>query len=131
MRTKTVITYDTFDLFHIGHLKLLQRAKEFGDKLILAVSTDEFSLEEKNKRPIVHYEQRAEIVKNIKAVDLVISETSWDQKISDIKKYFVDIFVIGEDWQGEFDVLKEYCEVLYLPRTKGISTTQLKIDLQL
>jgi len=122
---KTVITYGTFDLFHIGHLKMLQRAKALGDKLIVGVSTDEFN-KIKGKQSIIPYEQRAEIVKNIKCVDLVIPEKCWEQKIEDIKKYNVDVFVIGEDWKGKFDFLKKYCEVVYLPRTEGISTTELK-----
>jgi len=125
---KIVITYGTFDMFHIGHLNLLKRAKELGDYLIVAVSTDEFN-ELKGKKTLFPYEHRAEIVKNIKYVDLVIPETCWEQKIEDVKKYSVDIFVIGEDWKGKFDFLKEYCEVIYLPRTKGISTTQLKKSL--
>ena len=122
---KTVITYGTFDLFHIGHLRLLQRAKSLGNKLIVAVSTDEFN-EIKGKKTIIPYEQRAEIVENIKCVDMVIPEKSWEQKTEDIKKYGVDVFVIGEDWRGKFDYLKEICDVVYLPRTEGISTTQLK-----
>jgi len=125
---KIIITYGTFDMFHIGHLNLLKRAKELGDYLIVAVSTDEFN-ELKGKKTLFPYEHRAEIVKNIKYVDLVIPETCWEQKIEDVKKYSVDIFVIGEDWKGKFDFLKEYCEVVYLPRTKGISTTQLKKSL--
>lgn len=125
---KIVITYGTFDMFHIGHLNLLKRAKELGDYLIVAVSTDEFN-ELKGKKTLIPFEQRAEIVKAIKYVDLVIPETSWEQKIDDIKRYNVDIFVIGEDWKGKFDFLKEFCDVVYLPRTKGISTTQLKKSL--
>ncbi|WP_206528142.1 glycerol-3-phosphate cytidylyltransferase [Marinitoga sp. 38H-ov] len=126
---KTVITYGTFDLFHIGHLRLLQRAKELGDKLIVAVSTDEFNAI-KGKKSIIPYEQRAEIVKNIKCVDIVIPEKNWEQKIEDIIKYNVDIFVIGEDWKGKFDYLNEYCEVVYLPRTEGISSSEIKEILQ-
>jgi len=122
---KIVITYGTFDMFHIGHLNLLKRAKELGDYLIVGVSTDEFN-ELKGKKSVFPYEYRAEIVRNIKYVDLVIPETCWEQKIEDVKKYNVDIFVIGEDWEGKFDFLKKYCEVVYLPRTKGISSTQLK-----
>ncbi len=125
---KTIITYGTFDMFHIGHLKLLQRQKELGDKLIVAVSTDEFN-EEKNKKTLIPYDQRVEIIKNIKCVDEVIAEKSWDQKINDIEKYNVDIFSIGDDWTGEFDFLREYCEVVYLSRTKNISTTKLKKSL--
>ena len=126
---KTVITYGTFDLFHIGHLKLLQRIKNLGDKLIVAVSTDEFNTL-KGKKTIIPYEQRAEIVSNIKCVDLVIPENNWEQKIEDIKKYNVDIFSMGNDWEGKFDFLKEHCEVIYLDRTEGISSTQLKQTLK-
>jgi glycerol-3-phosphate cytidylyltransferase len=115
-------------MFHIGHLKLLQRLSKLGDELIVAVSTDEFN-EQKGKKTLIPYEQRAEIVANIKCVDKVIPESSWEQKIEDIKKYNIDIFAIGEDWQGKFDFLKEYCEVIYLPRTKNISTTKLKKSL--
>lgn len=109
----------------IGHLNLLKRAKSLGDYLIVGVSTDEFN-EIKGKKSVFPYEHRAEIVRSIKYVDLVIPEKSWEQKIEDIKKYKVDIFVIGDDWKGKFDYLKEYCEVIYLPRTRGISTTELK-----
>jgi len=126
---KTVITYGTFDLFHIGHLKLLQRIKNLGDKLIVAISTDEFNAI-KGKKTIIPYEQRAEIVANIKCVDLVIPENDWEQKIKNIKKYNVDLFAIGHDWEGKFDFLKEHCEVVYLDRTEGISSTQLKQTLK-
>jgi len=126
---KTVITYGTFDLFHIGHLKLLQRIKNLGDKLIVAISTDEFNAI-KGKKTIIPYEQRAEIVANIKCVDLVIPENDWEQKIKNIKKYNVDLFAIGNDWEGKFDFLKEHCEVVYLDRTEGISSTQLKQTLK-
>ncbi|NPA32504.1 MAG: glycerol-3-phosphate cytidylyltransferase [Aquificae bacterium] len=122
---KVVITYGTFDLFHIGHLNLLRRAKELGDYLIVGVSTDEFN-EIKGKKSVFPYEHRAKIVESIKYVDLVIPERNWEQKVHDIKKYNVDVFVIGDDWKGKFDYLKEYCEVVYLPRTEGISTTELK-----
>ena len=125
---KTIITYGTFDMFHIGHLKLLQRLKELGDELIVAVSTDEFN-SIKGKKVLIPYEQRAEIINNIKCVDLVIPEKNWDQKIEDIKKYNVDVFAIGDDWIGEFDFLKEHCEVIYLTRTDDISTTKLKKSL--
>jgi glycerol-3-phosphate cytidylyltransferase len=125
---KRVITYGTYDIFHIGHLRLLQRVKALGDELIVAVSTDEFNLK-KGKRVMIPFSQRAEIVKNIKCVDMVIAEESWKQKIDDIKRYDIDIFAIGDDWRGEFDFLKEYCDVIYLPRTKNISSTQLKNSL--
>jgi glycerol-3-phosphate cytidylyltransferase len=122
---KTVITYGTFDLFHIGHLRLLQRCRDLGDELIVAVSADDFN-SEKGKKTIIPYDQRAEIVQNIKCVDRVIPELSWEQKVDDIRNNHVDIFVMGEDWQGQFDFLKAYCEVVYLPRTPGVSTTALK-----
>ncbi len=125
---KTILTYGTFDMFHIGHLKLLQRLANLGDELIVAVSTDEFN-ELKNKTVLIPYDQRAEIVANISCVDKVISEENWEQKVDDIKKYNVDVFAIGDDWEGKFDFLKEYCEVVYLGRTKDISTTQLKKSL--
>jgi len=125
---KTIITYGTFDMFHIGHLKLLQRLKGMADELIVAVSTDEFNTL-KGKKVMISYANRAEIVENIKCVDMVIPEDNWEQKVSDIKKYNIDIFAMGDDWRGEFDFLKEHCEVVYLERTKDISTTQLKKSL--
>ena len=127
-KEKIVLTYGTFDMFHIGHLNLLNRLKSLGDKLIVAVSTDEFN-SIKGKKTLIPFEQRALIVQNIKCVDMVISEENWEQKIDDIKKYNVDIFAIGDDWQGKFDFLKDYCEVVYLPRTQNISTTELKKEL--
>ena len=125
---KTIITYGTFDMFHIGHLKLLQRLKSLGDELIVAVSTDEFN-RGKDKKVMIPYAQRAEILENIKCVDKVIPEENWEQKVTDVQQYNVDIFAMGDDWEGKFDFLKEHCEVLYLERTKDISTTQLKKSL--
>lgn len=125
MSDKIILTYGTFDLFHIGHLRILERASSLGDKLIVGVSTDEFNMA-KGKRTVIPFSQRAEIVSNIKCVDRVIPEMNWEQKITDIKKYNVDIFLIGDDWEGKFDFLKKYCEVMYLPRTKGVSSTSLK-----
>jgi glycerol-3-phosphate cytidylyltransferase len=125
-----VITYGTFDLFHIGHLRLLERMKQMGTKLYVGVSTDEFN-EIKGKKTLIPYEQRAEIVESIKYVDKVFPETSWDQKINDIQKYRADLFVIGDDWKDKFDFLKEYCDVAYLARTEGISTTEIKKTLKL
>jgi len=127
--SKTILTYGTFDMFHIGHLKLLERLSQLGDRLIVAVSSDEFN-ELKGKKTIIPYEQRAKIVEAIKYVDMVIPEHHWEQKVKDIKKYNVDIFAMGHDWEGKFDELKEYCEVIYLPRTEGISTTALKEQLK-
>jgi glycerol-3-phosphate cytidylyltransferase len=128
MKSKTIITYCTFDMFHIGHLRLLQRLADLGDELIVAVSTDEFN-NLKGKKTLIPYEQRAEIVSNIRCVDRVIAEESWDQKIEDINMYNIDIFAMGDDWSGKFDFLSKYCEVIYLPRTKSISTTKLKKSL--
>lgn len=121
----TVLTYGTFDLFHIGHLNLINRLTELGDRLVIAVSTDEFNAG-KGKTSVVSYEDRARIIGSIKGVDLVIPETSWEQKASDIVEHGVDVFAIGEDWAGKFDELKELCEVVYLPRTDGISSTEIK-----
>ena len=124
----TVLTYGTFDMFHIGHLKLLQRLSELGDELIVAVSSDDFN-KLKDKTVLIPYEQRAEIVANISCVDKVIPEHNWEQKINDIQKYDVNVFAMGDDWVGKFDFLKDHCEVVYLERTKDISTTQLKKSL--
>lgn len=128
MAKKTVLTYGTFDLFHIGHLKLLQRLKELGDELIVGVSTDEFNAI-KGKKTVIPYDQRALIVENIKCVDMVIPEENWEQKVDDIKRYNIDVFAMGNDWDEKFDFLKEYCDVIYLPRTQNISTTRLKQEL--
>lgn len=122
---KTVLTYGTFDLFHIGHLNILKRLKEQGDRLIVGVSTDEFNAI-KGKKPVVPFEQRIEIVKAIKYVDEAIPEETWAQKREDIAKYGVNVFGIGEDWRGKFDDLDDEVKVIYLPRTSGISTTEMK-----
>jgi len=127
--SKTIITYGTFDMFHIGHLELLKRLKGLGDKLIVAVSTDEFN-DIKGKKTIIPYAQRASIVEAIKYVDMVIPENNWEQKAEDIKLHHVDIFAMGNDWEGKFDFLKNQCEVVYLERTDGISSTDLKDTLQ-
>lgn len=127
---KKVITYGTYDLLHYGHVNLLQRAKALGDYLIVAVSTDEFNWNKKQKKCYFSYEERKRLVESIRYVDLVIPEEDWDQKISDVKEFKVDTFVIGDDWEGKFDFLKEHCEVVYLPRTPEISTTQIKQDLK-
>jgi len=122
---KKVITYGTFDLFHIGHLRLLQRVKNLGQHLTVAISTDEFNAV-KGKSTLIPYYQRKEIVENIKCVDQVISETCWEQKQEDIKTFDIDIFAMGNDWQGKFDFLRNHCEVVYLPRTEDISSTEIK-----
>lgn len=127
---KKVITYGTFDLFHYGHVNLLRRAKELGDYLIVVISTDEFNWEQKHKKCYFPYEKRKAIVEAIKYVDLVIPETDWEQKRTDVHKYGVDVFVMGDDWTGKFDFLKEEgVEVVYLPRTPNVSTTQIKNEL--
>ena len=127
---KRVITYGTFDLLHYGHINLLRRAKALGDYLIVALSTDEFYHVEKNKHCYFSYEERKMLLESIRYVDLVIPEENWEQKRSDVHLYHVDTFVMGDDWEGKFDFLKEEgCEVVYLPRTPEISTTQIKQDL--
>lgn len=126
---KKVITYGTFDLLHYGHINLLRRAKEMGDYLIVALSTDEFNWNSKQKKCYFSYEKRKQLLEAIRYVDLVIPEESWEQKVSDVQEFRVDTFVIGDDWEGKFDFLKEYCEVVYLPRTPDISTTKIKTNL--
>ena len=127
---KKVITYGTFDLLHYGHIHLLRRARELGDYLIVALSTDEFNRIEKGKHCYFGYEQRKLLLEAVRYVDEVIPEENWEQKKTDIKKYGIDVFVIGDDWAGKFDYLKEFgVEVVYLPRTPEISTTQIKADL--
>ena len=127
---RRVITYGTFDLLHYGHINLFRRAKALGDYLIVALSTDEFNWNEKHKKCYFTYEQRKSLVEAIRYVDLVIPEQSWEQKVQDVKKYDIDVFVMGDDWRGKFDFLKDYCEVVYLPRTPEISTTQIKQNLK-
>lgn len=127
---KRVITYGTFDLLHYGHINLLRRAKALGDYLIVALSTDDFNRVEKNKYCYFSYEQRKELLEAIRYVDLVIPEENWEQKRTDVIKYQIDTFVIGDDWRGKFDFLNEVCEVVYLPRTREISTTKIKTDLK-
>ena len=127
---KKVITYGTFDLLHYGHINLLKRAKKLGDYLVVCLSTDEFNKNSKNKECYFSYEIRKQLLESIRYVDLVVPENNWDQKISDIQEFGIDIFVMGDDWKGKFDFLKEYCEVVYLPRTKEISTTKIKKDLE-
>ena len=127
---KKVITYGTFDLLHYGHVNLLQRAKALGDYLVVALSTDEFNWNQKQKKCYFSYEERKRLLEAIRYVDLVIPEESWEQKASDVQEYHIDTFVMGTDWEGKFDFLKEYCDVVYLPRTPEISTTQIKKDLK-
>ena len=129
---RRVLTYGTYDLLHYGHIRLLKRAKELGDYLIVALSTDEFNAI-KGKKAYHDYETRKKMLEAIRYVDLVIPEDDWEQKIDDVKKYCVDVTVMGGDWEGneKFEVLRDYCEVVYLPRTQGISTTKIKEELGL
>lgn len=127
---RRVITYGTFDLLHYGHINLLKRAKALGDYLIVCTSTDEFNQNEKHKQTYFSYEQRKALLESIRYVDLVIPEESWTQKRSDMHEYHIDVFVMGDDWRGKFDFLKEEgVEVVYLPRTPEISSTKIKKDL--
>lgn len=127
---KKVITYGTYDLLHVGHINILRRAKELGDYLIVVLSSDEFNAL-KHKTAYHSYEDRKIILESIKYVDEVLPEYTWEQKVSDVVDNQVDLFVMGDDWTGQFDFLKDYCEVVYLPRTDGISTTKIKQDLNL
>jgi glycerol-3-phosphate cytidylyltransferase len=122
---KTILTYGTFDLLHYGHLEILKRASLLGNKLIVGLSTDKFN-EIKGKTCVLPYQKRKELIESLDYVDKVIPENNWDQKVTDIKDNDIDIFVIGDDWEGKFDELKDFCEVIYLPRTKGISSTKLR-----
>ena len=126
--SKTVLTYGTFDLFHIGHVRLLQRLRDIGSRVIVGVSTDEFNAQ-KGKKTIIPYDQRVEILKALKLVDLVIEESCWEQKKKDIVDHHVDVFAMGDDWKGKFDELASYCEVIYLPRTSSVSSTGIKAAL--
>ncbi|MED0875121.1 glycerol-3-phosphate cytidylyltransferase [Bacillus mobilis] len=127
---KKVITYGTFDLLHWGHINLLKRAKDLGDYLIVAISSDEFN-KLKGKKAYHSYENRKMILEAVRYVDEVIPEHEWEQKEKDVQEYDVDLFVMGDDWEGKFDFLKSHCEVEYLPRTAGISTTKIKQELLL
>jgi len=129
---KRILTYGTFDLLHYGHIRLLKRAKELGDYLIVALSTEEFNAI-KGKKTYHNYETRKEMLEAIRYVDLVIPEENWEQKINDVREYNVDVVVMGSDWAGsdKFEYLNDYCQVVYLDRTEGISTTKIKKDLKL
>ncbi|MCR5413514.1 MAG: glycerol-3-phosphate cytidylyltransferase [Kiritimatiellae bacterium] len=126
---KKVITYGTFDLLHYGHINLLRRAKELGDYLVVVLSSDEFNWVEKHKKCYFTYEQRKQMLEAIRYVDLVVPEENWEQKNTDVEKYGISVFVMGDDWKGKFDFLKDKCEVVYLPRTPEISTTEIKKSL--
>lgn len=127
---RRVITYGTYDLLHYGHINLLRRAKEQGDYLIVALSTDEFNWKEKHKKCYFSYEQRKQLLEAIRFVDLVIPEENWEQKVNDIREYHIDIFAMGDDWSGKFDFLRdEGCEVMYFSRTPEISSSQIRSDM--
>lgn len=128
---KRIITYGTFDMLHYGHINLLKRAREMGDYLVVALSTDEFNWNSKQKKTYFSFEKRKQLLEAIRYVDLVIPEESWEQKVSDINQYQIDCFVMGDDWQGQFDFIKEQtsADVVYLPRTPEISTTLIKEEL--
>ena len=129
---KRILTYGTFDLLHYGHIEILRRARALGDYLVVAVSSDEFNAI-KNKKAYHNYETRKKMLEAIWYVDLVIPENTWEQKRNDVLEYKIDTVVMGSDWEGNesFECLKDICEVVYLPRTEGISTTKIKNDLGL
>lgn len=123
---KVVITYGTFDLLHYGHIRLLKRAKAMGDYLVVGLSTDEFNENVKGKKAFFPYKIRKEMLEAVRYVDKIIPQRSFEQKVDDIINNHVDLYVSGYDWKGKWDYLKQYCEVIYLPRTKNISTSLIK-----
>lgn len=125
MKLKVVITYGTFDLFHVGHIRLLKRLAKLGDELVVGLSSDEFN-KQKGKESFFSYEERSEILQSCSFVSRVFPENCWNQKREDIVKYNADVFAMGDDWKGKFDDLNDLCEVVYLPRTRDISTTDIK-----
>lgn len=128
---KRVITYGTYDLLHYGHIAMLKRARALGDFLVVALSSDEFNAG-KGKRAYFSYEERKAMLEAIRYVDLVVPELTWGQKVDDVDKYGIDVFVMGDDWRGEFDCqLEGLCEIAYLPRTPEVSTAQIKNDMRL
>lgn len=124
-RQKTVISYGTFDLFHVGHVKLLRRLRDLGDRVVIGLSTDGFN-RIKHKRSIMSYEERKMILEACRYVDRVFPEETWEQKRGDILREQADVFAMGDDWVGKFDDLSDLCEVVYLPRTKDVSTTEIR-----
>lgn len=124
--TKRVITYGTYDILHKGHINLLKRAKALGDEVVVMLSTDEFNQSIKGKDNYYPYEDRKLVLEALKYVDEVHPEENWEQKTSDIAKYDIDVFVMGDNWEGKFDFLKDQCEVVYVPRTENVSTTDIK-----
>lgn len=129
---KRVLTYGTFDLLHWGHIRLLKRARALGDYLVVGLSTDEFNAQKPGKKPSYHaFEIRKTMLESIRYVDLVIPEVTWEQKLADVKRYTIDVVVMGSDWEGseKFEYLRDHCEMVYLPRTEGTSTSQIRRDL--
>lgn len=122
---RTILTYGTFDILHAGHINLLRRARTLGDRLLVGLSTDGFN-QGKHKSSLLNYENRKVVLEAIRYVDEVFPEETWEQKMGDIRRFSVDVFVMGDDWAGKFDFLSELCEVRYLPRTPSISTTDIK-----
>ncbi|WP_407731296.1 adenylyltransferase/cytidyltransferase family protein [Pseudocitrobacter faecalis] len=122
---KKVITFGTFDVFHVGHVNILKRASDFGDQLIVGVSSDALNFSKKQRYPVYSQEERVEIISSLRFVDDVFLEESLEQKLDYIKKYEADILVMGDDWTGRFDWVKSHCDVIYLPRTPSISTTEI------
>ena len=127
---KTVITYGTFDILHVGHINLLRRARSLGDRLVVGLSTDEFN-QGKHKSSLLNYANRKAVLESIRYVDEVFPESTWEQKVDDIRRFSAAIFVMGSDWVGKFDFLEAYCEVRYLSRTEDISSTEIKLDADL
>lgn len=125
MKNITVITFGTFDVFHVGHLRILERARSYGDSLIVGVSTDKLNIDKKGRSPVYSQEERGDIIRALKCVDDVFDEESLDLKGEYIRRYQADVLVMGDDWQGKFDEFNEFCEVVYLPRTPAISTTEV------
>lgn len=125
-----VISFGTFDLLHIGHLNMLNRCKTYGDRLIVGVSSDALNFAKKQRVPVFNEQNRMELIKNLKCVDEVFLEESLELKREYIKKYKADVFIIGDDWKGKFDDLNDICTVVYLDRTKDISTTEIINDIK-
>lgn len=125
MSSRTVITFGTFDVFHVGHVRMLNRARELGDRLVVGVSADELNVRKKGRAPVFTQDERLEIVANVKAVDAVFVEESLELKRQYVLEHEAAVLVMGDDWAGRFDELSDVCEVVYLPRTPSVSTTAL------
>ncbi|UYO00441.1 MAG: adenylyltransferase/cytidyltransferase family protein [Devosia sp.] len=130
MSERVILTYGTFDLFHIGHVRLLERARALGDRLVVGLSTDEFN-EAKGKKATYSYQDREEILRSVRFVSDVFPERTWEQKVQDIQRIAADVFVMGDDWAGKFDDLSQYCDVVYLSRTPDISSSIVRNSLRI